>query len=171
MSLDFVCALLSVDHKTRKAIIDFSKDDFIRYESIRNQPAIVMTDFREMAQQNRLLMPSVSMFNDQIDWLTKEAMESMWNPEKGKVFKMEVPGASDDLIQSIAGAAFNCQINSEDLILPSLDKKDDFDTDDFFNELGRGTKDKHTPDQQNEMGFIEDNFDPYAESRRMGGIY
>lgn len=170
--LGFICALLSVDHTTRKAIVDFSKPHYYRHDSVHGQPAIVMMDFREMISQGRVQFPQIPAFDEQMDWLVKEAMEAMWNPDKQKVFKMEVSGASDDLLQSVAGAAFNCQVNVEDDILPQINAKPNYDTDDWYDDMD-GFEDENTVRRgvnvrQNDMGFYEDDFDLYGDSVRMG---
>lgn len=173
----FVCALLSIDATTRKVVVDYSKDDYIRYEPIRNQPAAAWVDFREATTQKRIILPRIPMFDEVIDWITKEATESMWDGEKQKVFKMKVPGASDDLIQSVVGSYFNCQVNSEDQVLDSLDAEVyKVKTDDWYNsmpgmenetnEIRRGRE----PVQQNELGFYNDEFDLYNDTPELDGL-
>ena len=158
-NLGFVCGLLSVDHTTRRVIIDYSKDDDIRYESVNRQPSMVMTDFREMVVQERIKFPAIPMFDGSIDWLTKEATEASWNPDKQKVEKMDITGSSDDLLQSVAGAAFNCQNNCTDQSLMVIEKDNKpYVSDEFY-------KDDTLLDKMDEDGLIEepDNFGFYGD--------
>lgn len=175
VDMGFVCGLLSVDHTSRKVLVDFDKDDYIRYESIRGQPAAAMIDFREAITQERIIMPEIPMFDDTIDWFTKEAAESMWNPDKGKAFKMIAPGASDDLLQGVVGSCFNCAVNSEDQILPSIDGKNTYNPDEFYKgmpgmeEEGDISRDRGTI-TQHDLGFYGDEFDLYKVDSRMDGL-
>ena len=172
----FVCGMLSIDATTRKVVIDFDKDDYIRYESIRNQPAAAMIDFREAVTQSRVILPTIPMYDETTDWFTKEATESMWNPDKQKAFKMEAPGTSDDLLQGIVGSYFNCQVNSEDQILPMLDAKNTYNPDEWYKDIpgmeeeGDLSNRERETVAQHEYGFYTDDFDLYTTDNRMDGL-
>ena len=64
-------------------------------------------------------------------------------------------GGTDDVLQSAAGALFNCMNNASEMVdpeeLPALDQQSE---DEFYGNLGLDSID----DSDNEDGFVEDSF-------------
>ena len=177
--------ILSIDHTTWKVIVDFEKDNYTKRESITKQPAMPWMDFREMIYQNRIKIPGVEEWKEGISYLEKEANESVWNPKNQKVEKMNGPGTSDDLIQSIVGASFNCQNNIIIQDLPELshDSKYEQKEENFYKAVGQPLPNSSTVDKDRESlgqdgkavdeddDFLQDDFYSNMSYPEMGGNF
>lgn len=162
--LGIPCALLSIDHTISKVIVDHSKDDFIRRESLSRQPSAAMGALRDVLYEERVDFPQIPAYDEIRTWLEKEADEIQWDGEKQKAVKME--GGSDDLIQSIAGSVFNCVNNAQLVgdVGPVNDRDGEQKEEDFYKELGRGEFIDRFGDHKetNDLGYVEDDFSAYG---------
>lgn len=164
------CALLSVDHTTARLIVDHSKPEWVRRESLQKQPSAAMGSLRDALYEDRIDFPEIPRYDEVRNWLEKEADEIQWDGDKQKAIKME--GGSDDLIQSIAGAVFNCSNNAQGITIPDVhDRQGEEREEEFYSELGKGEfVDRFgDPRQTNDLGFIEDDFSAYGRDDMFGG--
>jgi hypothetical protein len=99
----FNVAHLSIDKTAYKILVDYEKDDFIGRETTDKQYNAAMENLRYAIQEERVAIC------EHEDWY-EETRGSEYLADKNKVVKS--PHSSDDLIQAIAGAAFNA-VNNE----------------------------------------------------------
>ena len=153
------CGLLSVDHTSNKVVIDFSKPEMIRKETISREPSAAMGALRDALHESRVVLPQMTFFDESRTWIEKEMDEAQFDGQKGKVVKME--GGSDDILQSAAGALFNCMNNASEMVDPEeLSPIDQQSEDEFYGNLGLDS----IADSDNEDGFVEDSFGIEDES-------
>jgi len=158
-SLGIPCGLLSIDHTTGKVIVDYSKDNFIRKESVQRQPSAAMGSLRDAIYREAISFPVIEMADDYRNWLEKEMDECQWDAEKQKAIKM-VDG-SDDLLQAVAGAVYNCINNAEHFEIPNdISNSERSEEENYYKSVGRGVSGQD--DGQGDNGFIEDNNSIYA---------
>lgn len=147
------CGLLSVDQTSNKVIIDFSKPEMIRKETISREPSAAMGALRDALHESRVTFPQMTFFDESRTWIEKEMDEAQFDGQKGKVVKME--GGTDDVLQSAAGALFNCMNNASEMVdLEELSEFDQQSEDEFYGNLGL----ESITDSDNEDGFVEDSF-------------
>ena len=152
------CGLLSIDHTVSKVIVDFSKDGFIRKVGTPREPAAAMVALRDAIYREGVTFPQIPMYDDYRSWLEKEIDECQWDGEKGKAVKMD--GGSDDMLQAIAGAVFNCINNAKPTgNIPTMDQDSQNAETAFYDNVGMSNN-----IETNDEGFVEDGFDGYARS-------
>ena len=150
-TLGIPTGLLSVDATTSLLKVDFSRQDMVRKVAVPREPSAAMGALRDALYEHRLIIPQSSKSDVTRTWLEKEIDESQFDPDKQKVIKVE--GGSDDVIQSVAGAVFNCVNNATDIgFMPDIAEAE---PDTQFD--GRGTPLEE--DYINEDGYVEDDFD------------
>ena len=112
----FNVGLLSIDHTTSKLLIDYSKPERVRKEPIQRQPGAAMMALRDCCYQDRAVLCDLPEHSDMegITWLEKEARECQADTHNAQnlVKAVKVEGGSDDLLQAVAGACFNCVNNA-----------------------------------------------------------
>jgi len=156
-NLGIPTGLLSVDATTSLLKVDFSRQDMVRKVAVPREPSAAMGSLRDALYEHRLILPQMSKADLTRTWIEKEIDESQFDPDKQKVVKIE--GGSDDVIQSVAGAVFNCVNNATDMgFMPPLDE---VEPDDHYNgRTGTDLQDEYI----NEDGYVEDEYDADADS-------
>lgn len=150
-TLGIPTGLLSVDATTSLLKVDFSRQDMVRKVAVPREPSAAMGSLRDALYEHRLIIPQSSKSDVTRTWLEKEIDESQFDPDKQKVIKVE--GGSDDVIQSVAGAVFNCVNNATDMgYMPDIDEPE---PDEHFD----GRRAPLEEDYINEDGYVEDDFD------------
>jgi hypothetical protein len=158
-SLGIPCGLLSIDHTTSKVIVDYSKDNFIRKESVQRQPSAAMGSLRDAIYGETISFPLIEMADDYRNWLEKEIDECQWDADKQKAIKMD--GGSDDLLQAVAGAVYNCTNNAEHYEVPDdINNSSQSSEAKYYDRIGRGSD---TSGDENYDGFTEDRFSAYGD--------
>lgn len=116
--------LLSVDKTTGKLFVDFEAPHYVRRESVPQEPSAAMGALRDAAYQDRLEIPILPT-TDGIgrSWLEREAEECEWDAKNQVARKMH--GGSDDVLQSVAGAVYNCSNNANPGSAKSLAEADE----------------------------------------------
>jgi hypothetical protein len=99
----FNVAHMSIDRTAFKMVVDYEKDGNVDKQSTDKQYNAAMECLRYAIQESRLAVPYHS------DW-EQETRGLEYLADKDKVVKS--PHSSDDLVQSIAGGAFNA-VNNE----------------------------------------------------------
>lgn len=126
----FVAAHLSVDRTAYKIKIDYDKQDLVDRVSTDKQYNAAYECLRYAIQEERIEIP------EHPDW-EQETRGLEYLADKDKVIKS--PHSSDDLVQSIAGAAFNASNNeiAEQKMPKELDDnlKDKTYQDPLYNQL------------------------------------
>lgn len=117
---------LSVDRTAFKLIVDYDKNDNIAKVSTEKQYNAAMEGIRYAVMETRMEIPEHEAWEGETRGLEYDAVHD-------RVVKS--PHSSDDLIQSIAGSAFNAANNEEAGITESVLPKDAEDTkyEDFYN--------------------------------------
>jgi len=112
----FNVGALSVDHTTSQLIVDYDKPERVRKESVSRQPAAVQLALRDALYQDRCNCCQIAMHPvRKMSWLEKEAGETQadYSGAQRLLKAVKVEGGSDDLIQAIAGAVYNCSNNAQ----------------------------------------------------------
>ena len=159
--MNIPCGLLSIDHTTSKVLIDYKKDGLVRKEGIPREPAAAMVSLRDAFYREALDIPEITPFDDHRNWLEKELDECQWDGTKQKALKME--GGTDDMLQAVAGAVFNCNNNADpEMEVPLLDQDDQMSEESYYNAIGREDVTGFDLDL-NADGYVEDGTSLYDE--------
>jgi len=151
------CGLLSVDHTTSKVIVDFSKPGYISKVGTPREPAAAMVSLRDAIYREAVTFSDVEMYDDYRNWIEKELDECQWDGQKGKAIKMD--GGTDDLLQAVAGAAFNCINNAKPSVsIPKQDLGSDMAEEEFYDSV------YESKGITNSDGYVEDHFGAYNRS-------
>ena len=116
------CGIQSIDQSTQKIIVDYSKSDFVRKETIPRTLCAAMAALRETFYQERAIVPFLPEcpWTPGQTWLEKEAREAQRdvNNSRGlvKVVKGNTQKSTDDLLQAMAGSCHNCMCNAMDAL-------------------------------------------------------
>jgi len=137
----FICSLLSVDYTTSRVIIDWNSSPYyIKKEPLPREPSACYVLGRDLMYQNRLSLPQIPLWIDrQTTWFEREVLGTTWDEKKERAGKAE--GETDDLLQSILGAAFNAHNNADRLPIDAKNILPAEDGDSWYSTLSKGDPD------------------------------